>query len=69
MLQLKSNEERQRFTTEKADQSAADGGLKCPLALIVVQHFTFGSILYSLYLSFTDYNPLSKLLNWLGLQN
>ena len=62
MLQLKSNEERQRFMTEKSRserggrrrfnlkrREACTGWLFVSPALIGFSIFTFGSILYSLY--------------------
>ena len=57
---------RRRFNLKRRE--ACTGWLFVSPALIGFSIFTFGSILYSLYLSFTDYNLLSKP-NWLGLQN
>ena len=57
---------RSRFNLKRRE--ACTGWLFVSPALIGFSIFTFGSILYSLYLSFTDYNLLSKP-NWLGLQN
>lgn len=49
-------------------KEACLGWLFVSPALIGFSIFTFGSILYSLYLSFTDYNLLSKP-NWIGFSN
>lgn len=49
-------------------KEAGMGWLFVSPALIGFSIFTFGAILYSLYLSFTDYNLLSKP-KWIGLKN
>lgn len=49
-------------------KEAGIGWLFVSPALIGFSIFTFGAILYSLYLSFTDYNLLSKP-QWVGLKN
>ena len=49
-------------------KEAGIGWLFVSPALIGFSIFTFGAILYSLYLSFTDYNLLSKP-HWVGLKN
>lgn len=49
-------------------REACLGWLFVSPALIGFSIFTFGSILYSLYLSFTDYNLLSPP-KWIGLEN
>ena len=56
-----------RFLTLKR-REACLGWLFVSPALIGFSIFTFGSILYSLYLSFTDYNLLSAP-KWIGLEN
>ena len=57
---------RHTFTLKKRE--ACLGWLFVSPALIGFSIFTFGSILYSFYLSFTDYNLLRKP-NWIGLTN
>ena len=62
-----SEKRQKRFFTLKR-QEAALGWLFVSPALIGFSIFTFGSILYSLYLSMTDWNLLSKP-NFIGLAN
>ena len=61
----KTNTKR-RMTLQK--QEALLGWLFISPALIGFSIFTFGSMLYSLYLSFTDYNLMAKP-NIVGLSN
>ena len=61
----KTNTKR-RMTLQK--QEALLGWLFISPALIGFSIFTFGSMLYSLYLSFTDYNLMAKP-NLVGLSN
>lgn len=49
-------------------QEAILGWIFIAPALIGFSIFTFGSMIYSLYLSFTDYNLMQKP-NWIGFQN
>lgn len=62
----KNGSEKMHMSLKKKE--ACLGWLFVSPALIGFSIFTFGSILYSLYLSFTDYNLLSKP-NWIGLRN
>ena len=65
--QIANKKQKKRFFTLKR-QEAALGWLFVSPALIGFSIFTFGSILYSLYLSMTDWNLLSQP-NWIGLDN
>lgn len=65
-MKIKIDNSRRKLTLQK--QEALLGWLFIAPALIGFSIFTFGSMLYSLFLSFTDYNLMAKP-NMVGFSN